>query len=314
MISVRRPAAPECLAGQESVGAREREKCIAFYVIAENRLAKFPFKAYKSDAVKHALTTMFGGKCAYCEGFYEHAHPVDVEHFRPKGGFVSGVKLETPGYYWLAAEWSNLLPSCVDCNRARHQEFTRVPPHLSGKANKFPLQGEARRARGPGQERHERPLLLDPCRDRPEKHLVFDEGGNVDPAVDARGRASRKGKVSIEVFGLDRDPTVRARQRVLTHMSGRMSRIERLGRRLDEQPLDSAIEEELREEYRELVEYAEPTSEFAQMAQQVIARFQSRLLGDPQPGRRAKAPATRSTPRRTPAPRSASAKKPTASR
>jgi hypothetical protein len=100
VIPIRRTPIPEALDGQESIGGKEREKCIAFYAIAQNRVAKFPFKAYKSEAVKQALTGMFGGKCAYCEGFYEHAHPVDVEHFRPKGGFVSGTKLETPGYYW----------------------------------------------------------------------------------------------------------------------------------------------------------------------------------------------------------------------
>jgi uncharacterized protein (TIGR02646 family) len=278
MIHVKRPPTPTYLDGATSPGGRERAKCIAFYGVAGNKLAKFPFKAYKADPVKEALTELFGGKCAYCEAFYEQAHPVDVEHFRPKGGFARDTKLETPGYYWLAAEWSNLLPSCVDCNRARYQKFSRLPYHMTGKANKFPLATEARRARRPGQERHESPLLLDPCRDHPEEHLLFDDHGNVDPTRDAHGRVKMKGKVSIEVFGLDRDPTVRARRRVLKFLCRGMERIERLSLRLDERPGDRAIEQELRDEYRELIEFTEPTSEFAQMARQVISRFEARLL------------------------------------
>lgn len=50
--------------------------------------------------------------------------PLDVEHFRPKSEIdevdpatfrpVPGRAPTAPGYYWLAAAWSNLLPSCIE--------------------------------------------------------------------------------------------------------------------------------------------------------------------------------------------------------
>lgn len=63
-------------------------------------------------------------KCAYCERFYK----LDVEHYRPKGEIrgVDNELLSNTGYYWLAYEWSNLLPSCISCNRE------------GGKVSKFP--------------------------------------------------------------------------------------------------------------------------------------------------------------------------------
>jgi uncharacterized protein (TIGR02646 family) len=280
MIRVERPAPPQSLDGPESLGGRERAKSIEFYGESANREAKFPFKAYKDKAIADALTSIFGGKCAYCEGYYDQFEPVDIEHFRPKGGYAHEKRLEVPGYYWLAAEWTNLLPSCIDCNRTRYHKFARIPPHLSGKANRFPLANEGRRARGPGDERHERPLLLDPCRDRPEDHLAFDDDGHVDPARDARGRLSPKGKTSIEVYGLDRDEKVRARRRVMKHLRVSMLNVERLATRLDECPDDPQVEQDLADAYRQLSEYAEPAGEFAQMCRQAIRRFEDRLLPD----------------------------------
>ena len=77
------------------------------------------------------LNEWYFGKCAYCERFYK----LDVEHFRPKGelrGEDNSITSNT-GYYWLGYEWSNLLPSCISCNRD------------GGKGSKFPfLNGGAR--------------------------------------------------------------------------------------------------------------------------------------------------------------------------
>lgn len=53
----------------------------------------------------------------------------------------------------------------------------------------------------------EGPLLLDPCYDFPEDHLVFDEKGMV-------GSDSQQGRTTIETLGLNRTPLVRARAEV----------------------------------------------------------------------------------------------------
>lgn len=156
--------------------------------------AKFAFSRYKSAAVKTALEAMFHGKCAYCESYYAQSQPVDVEHYRPKGK-VDGVEGH-PGYWWLGMDWTNLLPSCIDCNRARRQrtpiptgtsiraldmvelgkkgDFVRGKTLLTGKATSFPLaEGSLRAASRTDDVEQEKRLLLDPTRDRPQEHLAF---------------------------------------------------------------------------------------------------------------------------------------------
>lgn len=158
-------------------------------IAAGEKLKAFGFARYKEVSVKNALEKLFHGKCAYCESFYAGFQPVDVEHYRPKGE-VEGVSGH-PGYWWLAMEWSNLLPSCIDCNRRRNQktpkpgedrlvalradgDFDRSRSILSGKQSAFPLMvGSAHAARPDDDIEAEKRLLLDPTRDDPDRHIVF---------------------------------------------------------------------------------------------------------------------------------------------
>jgi len=210
----------------------------------------FDFIAYKADDVKRRLEELFHGKCAYCESRYASQAPVDVEHYRPKGS-VEGDAAH-PGYWWLAAEWTNLLPSCVDCNRRRKQS---VPVHssglvqlrqqmLTGKQDAFPIAGV--RASGEVDDvMAERAFLLDPTRDDPDLHLAFwledDRASGVaypladahpaapalpvaanDPATIVvaadRDRISIRGAVSIQVYGLNRLALVQERARLLQQL------------------------------------------------------------------------------------------------
>src|SRR5713226_966814 len=148
MIRIERPKiSPAELSGTKSnpsVGERERAEVIKFYALKSNLNKAFKFKAYKGKTVIEHLTSLFSGKCAYCESKYWGTQPVDVEHYRPKGGVMvpqlrsakqSGrsrstkasntdqYKLRKPGYYWLAASWENLLPACIDCTRERNQKI-----------------------------------------------------------------------------------------------------------------------------------------------------------------------------------------------
>jgi hypothetical protein len=45
-------------------------------------------------------------------------------------------EFEHPGYYWLAYEWTNLLPSCYDCNSFRRHGTMKAGP---GKNERFPV-------------------------------------------------------------------------------------------------------------------------------------------------------------------------------
>lgn len=212
----------------------------------------FGFAIYKDPAVKAALEQLFYGKCAYCESYYSAQAPVDVEHFRPKGA-VEGAP-DHPGYWWLAMAWSNLLPSCLDCNRRRKQQTPEPKPSLgalysgatmianTGKKDVFPVAGT--RAIGETDDIVlEEPYLIDPARENPDDHLeyyiepshlislvlpritsaaapVIPAVGNAADVVAAAEAAgvSVRGSVSIQVYGLNRLGLVQARTRLLRHL------------------------------------------------------------------------------------------------
>lgn len=211
----------------------------------------FPFSTYKADEVKRRLEELFHGKCAYCESFYASQAPVDVEHYRPKGA-VDG-EPDHPGYWWLGMEWTNLLPSCIDCNRRRKQRAPEGTSNLSvlykamqsGKKDSFPIKGKRAKEEAHNLDAEEA-LLLDPTRDDPSAHLVYwlgDDkagglilprakggkpqagaqlpaiGGPVDVAATAATDGlSVRGAVSIQVYGLNRLRLVQERARLLQRM------------------------------------------------------------------------------------------------
>ena len=156
------------------------------------------------------LKEAFASKCAYCETTLA-GQPGDVEHFRPKNRVsgldfrpikftdpVTGQDVPHPGYFWLAYEWSNLLPSCIGCNRFR---WYHQPKQVgAGKADRFPVRGQHR----PDWSSNivEEPLLLDPADPAidPDQHLriKLDEQGR--PYLEA---LTEEGECTRDVFGLN---------------------------------------------------------------------------------------------------------------
>jgi hypothetical protein len=164
-------------------------------------------------AQKTAFFELFNGKCAFCEAPISPVY-FDVEHFRPKSGVTEedgtkatyvddyGEVREHPGYYWLAYDWRNLLPSCPDCNRPT--------PDSGGKRNYFPLKTPADgskpfRAHRPGDEVEEEPLFVHPWFEDPTKHFAFDEFGIIIPLTE-------EGEKCVQRLGLDREALEKARR------------------------------------------------------------------------------------------------------
>jgi len=144
----------------------------------------------------------FRGKCAYCEQKISGNQHGDIEHYRPKKKVTDeadnaiiisekGKKKPHPGYYWLAYDWKNLLPSCGLCNQASTDQTTGKP---IGKRNRFPINGAY--AVKPGKESYEKPLLLHPCWDNPSEHFEIDETG-------VFGAKTACGEMCIKIFGLN---------------------------------------------------------------------------------------------------------------
>ena len=220
MIKVDRPPAstPLVLTDPKRAGLRETRRAIDYFVHAKGKAPNFV--AYKDPEVKRALALVFQQKCAYCETNFAAAGTFPVEHWRPKGRVTrpDGTRLER-GYFWLAATWENLFYSCHDCNGQR--ELLDVPTgieRLMGKLDRFPLADEAKRAKAPGDECNETPLLLNPCLDNPEEHLEFFDAGEDRASLRHKG-GSAKGECSIETFALNRLDLVKARQELVGQLT-----------------------------------------------------------------------------------------------
>ena len=144
--------------------------------------------------LKVYLFSVTRGRCAFCETDALTVSPGDVEHYRPKAA-VEG-EVEHNGYYWLAYSVENYLPSCGNCNS-------------SGKMNKFPVSGT--RAYGPNDKlEEEKADLLNPFDandDPPEKHLEFVIGDVKNP-LGTVGSTTHRGKQTIEILKLNRQPLV----------------------------------------------------------------------------------------------------------
>jgi len=146
----------------------------------------------------------FAGKCAFCESAVYEAQHGDIEHFRPKGAIKDSnnapILLEDgkphPGYYWLAYDHTNLLLSCQLCNQPN---TGRSDGRRIGKWNAFPIADESLRAKQPGDEIHEAPLLINPTIEDPAVHLGLDPATGVLFAI----AGSPRGEACIEIFGLN---------------------------------------------------------------------------------------------------------------
>ncbi|MGJ7492887.1 hypothetical protein [Variovorax sp. ZT4R33] len=212
-------ACPSSLIDSHSDAAREQLEARAHYGRAPEPKAAYKFEAYKAEDVRTALTSLFHGKCAYCESFYRGTQQMDVEHYRPKGR-LPGEKHR--GYWWLALCWENLLPSCTDCNRARMQRLVSLAEdgsvsymqNVAGKRSCFPIAGPKRAESQADDENLEHPILLDPTRDDPKKHIRWVVEHLEFPLVASvleGTKEDRRGRVSIDVYGLNRDGLVGSR-------------------------------------------------------------------------------------------------------
>lgn len=233
-----------------------------------SRQERFGFEVYKRREIAAALTEVFHDKCAYCESPIGLVTPKDVTHYRPKSS-VTG-RPEHPGYWWLASDWDNLLVSCPDCDRVRSHAGER-----SGKGTRFPIADESKRAFEEGGEADETPLLLDPCRDHPESHLVFDPTGLV-------VSDTLQGQTTITVVGLNRRGLVEARQQVAADLAFLIDNIEGL---LAESPQGSGPSSDARDvlarlmvRLRDMLDAAAP---YAGLARQLAAPFLARYRLEP---------------------------------
>ncbi|MDA9397252.1 hypothetical protein [Bradyrhizobium sp. CCBAU 45389] len=303
--------APTSLSKANRQGNTELDRVRAHVADTDPKKGSFDFAAYKDDQVKRKLEALFHGKCAYCETFYAVSAPVDVEHYRPKGRISEDES--HPGYWWLAMDWENLLPSCIDCNRRREQIVVTAGSSLAdllrsskastgqhriqqGKHDSFPIAG-TRIVPESNDYAAESALLLDPCRDDPGSHLVFHidhrnplglvlPNGNPTP--------SARGATSIHTYGLNRLRLVQERTRLLRRLEflgGIAIELTAMADEIDKSSVVNtlpmgraqAIAQRLRfladSMLAEMRVMAEPTEPYSELARQWLREFRSRVSG-----------------------------------
>lgn len=185
---------------------------------------------YKSKTIKRefffAKEGPFGGRCAYCECYLNDFQHPDIDHFRPKKGVTdkddnpavvfdaNGNKSYHRGYYWLAYDAENLLPTCKICN-----EPSEIDGRKIGKHNRFPVVKD-RYAVIPEAIPSEKPLLINPTCEDPAAHL------SVDLATGLMKHTSPRGRMCIRIFGLNlRDQLVHERKKAIDEVKAKLETI-----------------------------------------------------------------------------------------
>jgi len=281
---------PPSLSGPSNAVANEIASAAAHYQACVPWTANhvsFRFSQYRGPDVKLALRQLSGGNCAYCESKIGAVGAREVEHYRPKGGITN--LAGHPGYWWLAYQWDNLLPTCRDCNKSLRQHI--VTPGMNkaevldlqgkraatsfGKANQFEIRGQ--RAVGSGCNLElEDPLLIDPCRNDPRIHVKWDfsfELTLIEPVFGEAGY-SIYGAYTIKTCALNRAELVLDRIPALRPMRALRTR---LINRLNRWTGDASELADIIAEAQTLSTFAEHDQPYAGMAAAYIQDFEDEL-------------------------------------
>lgn len=278
---------PPSLDGAGSAAAREKARALRHFGTTPDKA--FDFTAYRKDDVVAALNKLFHGKCAYCEASIKAVQPTDIEHFRPKGRVADC--LEHPGYWWLSASWSNLLASCIDCNRGRYQSTVQLVhdplddafdgKFLLGKGDKFPILGAKYAMAEADDHDAEDAALIDPTRRDPKAHLTWLEaqGFSLIAPRTHEGGLDPYGRHTSQVFGLNRQGLVESRTARLLEIRAQIKFIEQIMDMAITMPEPHATQQKdvALQQLSSLYNYAEPEQPFSAMVEHLLDSESSRL-------------------------------------
>ncbi|MDB6025172.1 MAG: hypothetical protein JWM68_1395 [Verrucomicrobiales bacterium] len=224
--------------------------------LAKRKQTRFDFETgLLRIQTKDELLNLFHRKCAFCE---QKLAPNlmglgkwDLEHFRPKQ--VADDDQARDHYWWLHYAWTNLYAACPTCNRS--------------KRNLFPVEGKRSAVGAMGAELSlEKALLIDPCLDRPEEFLSFDDSGMAmpSPSENRFNFAERRAQTVISTYELNRKELVK----------GRLSAIQNTFRALENvvNNHDIAPEDVMVDLWNRLQEELAPEAEFASAKRFACAR------------------------------------------
>ena len=172
----RRPPTPHHLTRYKA-GWTERWRRIA------NREARGDWATPTAKRLlREALEILTHGKCAFCESRPQATGDVEIEHYIAKTIDLN-----------LAFEWTNLLPSCRKCNRAK-------------------------RDREPG-------TALRPDEHDPELHFWINQNGELEPLSPTNTAAAENVRLTVKLFDLNRGELCRNRSRMMASVKRWLKRV-----------------------------------------------------------------------------------------
>jgi hypothetical protein len=245
------------------------------------------FKVYADKTVRKALQKMFNGKCAYCESRITAIYSGDIEHFRPKGG----------RYYWLAADWENLLFACPFCNQTHTHTITvdgSVIEVVQGKRDQFPLLSEEYRLdeqhallffsdekayKAAYTQEESLRLLLKPCTDENiEQCFKYNNQGVILVEEGLNTSDRKRAETSIQVYALQRLGLVQEREAKVIQVKAQIRRVEKaiytFNQYYDRPLIERTwLEGVLRREMQILQQFTYPDQEYAGLARYFIRKY-----------------------------------------
>lgn len=178
--------------------------------------------------LKPRLANLSNYQCWYCQVKQERSDNA-VDHFRPKNR-VADTAPAHEGYWWLAFDCTNFRYSCTFCNSQRKNPKTG---ETGGKGDKFPLLEESLRAKNPGEEDNESPLLLDPC--VVQDTLLLDFLNNGEPCAKYPDHPIKKlrAEESIKLYHLNHPGLVERRRILAARIKSWINRANRIYEKCD---------------------------------------------------------------------------------
>lgn len=152
---------------------------------------RWPFQVSEMQPLVEVLSRAFTHLCAYCETPVARDPLMEWHRPREEAMELDGT-VSRDHYWWLAYEWTNLYLVCIECQKY--------------KGPRFPVAGTRAKPESRGRDLdRERPLLLDPCRDQPERVFRYATDGTIVPT-------DERSDTTIEVLDLNRGGLVGARR------------------------------------------------------------------------------------------------------
>ncbi|MBL0744842.1 retron system putative HNH endonuclease [Chryseolinea lacunae] len=240
----------------------EIKKATAYYAGAMPAKT-FEFSCYKHEEIKKQLTTLFNGKCAYCDSSIVHITYGDSEHFRPKSI-----------YWWLGYDWDNLLFACEKCNR-------------TAKNNQFPLYKGVKTKCAPGdtkafdKEESRFRLLVNPCLEDPETFFEYDtKKAMIVPKknLSTDPKKLEMARTSIDVYGLQRHELVVERHKhiilLLAQVDSATTAIANYNKMYSYSlSIRNYFEANMAAEVKKLLVYLEPSRQYLGLTKQILRKF-----------------------------------------